>query len=130
MEVIISIVRVVIKRFFVVFCVMIVYCLKKMNIWVIGVVFRGDLFVRFLWIVNMVFFWNVEVGLFFMKIMIWEVIIWFLLVDSLMFCLKFENCGMLRNSFNVGIKWGLVMFILCVVENFVKVFSYDEEFLW
>lgn len=120
-NVIISIVRVVMMRFFVVFFLMMVYCLKKMNGWVIGIMLSGDFLVRFLWIVNMVFFWKVEFGLFFKKVMIWDVMMWFLLDDSFIFCLKDKYLGFLRNSFRVGIKCGLVMFILFVVEKFVKI---------
>lgn len=120
-DVIISIVRVVMMRFFVVFFLMMVYCLKKMNGWVIGIMLSGDFLVRFLWIVNMVFFWKVEFGLFFKKVMIWDVMMWFLLDDSFIFCLKDKYLGFLRNSFRVGIKCGLVMFILFVVEKFVKI---------
>lgn len=120
-DVIISIVRVVMMRFFVVFFLMMVYCLKKMNGWVIGIMLSGDFLVRFLWIVNMVFFWKVEFGLFFKKVMIWDVMMWLLLDDSFIFCLKDKYLGFLRNSFREGIKCGLVMFILFVVEKFVKI---------
>lgn len=129
-DVMMSIVRVVMIRFFVVFLEMMVYCLKKMNMWLIGIILSGDFLIRFLWIVNMVFFWNVEFELFFMKVVMWEVIIWLLLDENFMFCLRKEYFGILRNDLSVGMKLGLVMFIVCVVENFVKMFIYDKVCFW